>query len=119
MSKITLSLLVSTFFCTQTTLAADIKRGELLLQTCSACHTILGDGLGPDLAGIYGRKSGQIAGYEYSPAMKKANLTWDDKTLAAFIQNPQAVVNGTKMTFPGYANKADIDDVLAALKQLN
>jgi cytochrome c len=118
MSKVTISLFVVIFFCTQPAEAADLKRGELLLQTCTACHAITGDGLGPDLHNIVGRKSAQITGFEYSTAMNNAKLKWDRKTLVAFIANPQAVVKGTTMTFPGYANKADIDDVMAALTRL-
>ena len=98
--------------------AADLKRGEQLFQTCAACHLITGDGLGPDLHGVFGRKSGRVAGYEYSPAMLKANLTWDLKTLSAFVTNPQAVVPETKMTFPGYTSPADVQNVVAWLKQL-
>lgn len=98
--------------------AADLKRGELLFQTCGACHPVTGDGLGPDLHGIYGRKSGQIADYDYSPALRAAKLTWDAKTLAAFIANPQKLVAGTKMTFPGYTTRADIDNVIAYLKTM-
>lgn len=97
---------------------ADLKRGELLFQTCSACHTITGDGLGPDLHGVFGRKSAQVADFDYSPAMRAANLTWDAKTLAAFVANPQKLVSGTKMTFPGYTAQADIDNVIAYLKTL-
>ncbi len=98
--------------------ALDLKRGELLFQTCSACHTPLGDGLGPDLHGIFGRRSAQAAGFDYSPAMKAANLTWDSATLTSFLKNPQTFVVGTKMTFPGYTNPADIEDVVGYLRQL-
>jgi cytochrome c len=101
-----------------TSLAANPSRGELLFQTCSACHPITGDGPGPDLHGIYGRKSASIAGYEYSEAMRKAQLVWDAKTLSAFIAKPQEFVQGTKMTFPGYDQPADIAAVVAWLKQM-
>lgn len=98
--------------------AADLERGELLFQTCSACHSILGDGLGPDLQGIYGKKAGRRPGFTYSPAMKAANLTWNAKTLRLFIRDPQKLVKGTTMLFPGYSKQADVDDVVAYLKQL-
>lgn len=94
----------------------DLKRGQLLFQTCAACHSVLGDGLGPDITGILGQKSAQVDGFKYSTAMRQAKLIWDEPALRAFIANPQAVVKGTTMTFPGYAAPADLDDVIAYLK---
>jgi len=96
--------------------AADLKRGELLYQTCLACHDVLGAGIGPDLTGVVGRKAGSLPGFDYSPALRSSGLTWDDATLRAFISNPQALVPGTRMTFPGYASPADVGAVIAYLK---
>lgn len=98
---------------------ADPGRGEQLYQTCEACHTIFGDGLAPSLHGVFGRASATVPGYQYSDAMKAANLTWDAATLAQFIRNPQEFVKGTKMLFPGYQDQADIDAVVAYLQQLD
>ncbi len=98
--------------------AADIRRGELLFQTCSACHSVLGDGIGPDIYGIYGKKAAQREGFKYSDAMKNSGIVWDDATLRAFIKKPQSVVKGTAMAFPGYEMPADVDDVIAYLKTL-
>ena len=98
--------------------SADLQRGELLYQTCSACHSVLGDGLGPDLHGIFGQKAAQIAGFKYSDALKASELVWDEKTLRAFIADPQAVVKGTLMAFPGYKADADLDALIAYIKTL-
>jgi cytochrome c len=97
---------------------AEPQRGALLFQTCSACHSVLGDGVGPDLTGIYGHKAASRAGFNYSSALRASGLVWDDATLRAFITNPQAVVKGTTMTFPGYAQPADVDAVVLYLKTL-
>jgi cytochrome c len=98
--------------------AADLQRGALLFQTCSACHSVLGDGVGPDLTGIYGQKAAQRAGFKYSTAMQASSLTWNEANLRAFIRNPQGLVKGTLMTFPGYTTPADLDDVVAYIKTL-
>lgn len=74
---------------------------------CAACHTIAKDaphGLGPNLWGVAGSKSGDIKGYEFSPAMKAAGLTWDEATLDKYLTNPRDVVPGTKMSFAGIAD---------------
>ena len=91
-------------------------RGALLFQTCSACHNVLGDGVGPDLTGIYGQKAARNPSFSYSDALRSSNLVWDDATLRAFLRDPQSVVKGTKMAFPGYSDEADIEAVLAYVK---
>jgi cytochrome c len=98
--------------------AADLVRGEQLFHTCAACHSVLGDGIGPDITGIYGQPAAMRPGFNYSDALKHSGLTWTEANLRAFIHDPQAFVPGTLMTFPGYERTADIDDVLAYLKSL-
>jgi cytochrome c2 len=98
--------------------AADLARGEQLFHTCAACHSVLGDGIGPDITGIYGQPAAMRAGFNYSNALKHRGLTWTEANLRAFIHDPQAFVPGTLMSFPGYERTADIDDVLGYLKSL-
>jgi len=51
---------------------------------CAACHSANGtNGLGPSFKGLYGRKAGAGLGFTYSAAMRKAGMTWDDKSLDA------------------------------------
>jgi len=69
--------------------------------------------LGPSLAGIIGRKAGAEANYNYSPAMKQANIVWDAKALDAYLADPQKVVPGNKMPFPGLKTEQDRADVIA------
>jgi cytochrome c len=112
-------LICTTLASTAFAEGSQASRGEMLFQTCAACHSALGDGIGPDLTGIYGKKAGSRADFMYSEALKRSGIVWDDATLRAFISDPQAVVKGTTMTFPGYPSPADVDAVLAYLKQLN
>ena len=58
-----------------------------------------------------------MEGYSYSEANKNSGLTWDEATFREYIKNPKAKVPGTKMIFPGLTNEADIDNILAYLKQ--
>jgi len=98
--------------------ASDLARGELLFQTCAACHNPLGDGIGPDLHGIYGRRAATTPGFNYSAALKNSHIVWDDAALRAFVKDPQSFVKGTLMSFPGYPAPADVDAVIAYLKTL-
>jgi len=38
-----------------------------------------------------------VAGYNYSPALRAAQITWDAKTLDQWLQGPQKLVRGSKM----------------------
>ena len=93
----------------------DAIAGRLVFRKCQACHSIEPGKalLGPSLAGIMGRKAGAEANYNYSPAMKQANFVWDAKSLDAYLADPQKVVPGNKMPFPGLKTEQDRADVIA------
>jgi cytochrome c len=74
-----LSVIATLSFGTYTGLAAgDSAAGQQFFTThCGACHaTEPGvNKIGPSLAGVVGRKSGSAPGFNYSPALKEANIT--------------------------------------------
>ena len=95
--------------------------GEVFANSCAICHsTDPGTNkLGPSLAGIVGRKPASLQDYSYSPAMTKLNATWDKATLDKYLADPQGMVPGTKMIFPGVKEEADrkaLIDYLATLQ---
>ncbi|MFC4203039.1 c-type cytochrome [Candidimonas humi] len=100
--------------------AAQIQRGKQAFQVCLACHSVTKgqQGIGPSLAGIYGTKAGEVAGYRFSGPMKRSGLTWDAATLDKFIANPQAVVPGTRMPFSGMPDANERKDLIAYLSTL-
>src|SRR5262249_32802857 len=91
--------------------------GRQVFRKCQACHPMepAKNMLGPSLAGLLGRKAGSEAGYNYSPAMKQANITWDVKMLDAYLADPQKTVPGNKMPFPGLKTDHDRADIIAFL----
>jgi cytochrome c len=100
--------------------AGDAAAGQQVFASrCSVCHTTEPsvNKIGPSLAGVLGRKSGTEAGFDYSPALKAAAITWDENTLDRFIQNPGADVHGTKM-FVSVPGNDDRQNVIAYLKTL-
>jgi cytochrome c len=99
--------------------AADAASGQQVFARCAGCHSIApGENkIGPSLAGVFGRKSGSEAGYNYSAALKAAAITWDEHTLDQFLTNPSADVHGTKM-FISVPNATDRQNVIAYLKTL-
>jgi cytochrome c len=100
--------------------AQDAAAGEKDFVVCRACHQIgptAKNGVGPSLNGVVGRKAGTYPGFSYSAANKNSNLTWDEATLEKYLANPQGVVPGTKMVFPGLKDPQKVKDVIAFLKQ--
>lgn len=99
--------------------AADAAKGKEVFAQCAICHSLKAgeNKIGPSLHGIFGRKAGTEAGFAYSDAVKKSGITWDAATLAKYIADPQAVIPGNKMPFPGLKNPAQVQDLLAYLKQ--
>ena len=95
----------------------DPTQGPSVFRKCQACHSLQPGKklLGPSLDGIVGRKSGTQPNYDYSDAMKRANLTWDAATLAAYLADPQKLVPGNRMPFPGLKSQHERDDIVAYL----
>ena len=95
-------------------------RGERVFnQQCKTCHS-LEDGpslTGPTLHGMFGRKAGMAAGFEFSEAMIKSGIVWDDTTLAEYLRDPKAKVPDGKMVFNGIKQPGQIADVVAYLKE--
>jgi cytochrome c len=98
----------------------DAAHGAIVFKQCLVCHTNEEgkNKIGPSLWAVVGRHSASIANYQYSTAMKAADKTWDDATLNVYLTKPQAMVPGTKMTFPGLAKDQDRADVIAYLNTL-
>ncbi len=100
--------------------AGDPDAGAKVFNKCMACHKVgpgAKNGVGPELNGLNGRKTGAAEGYAYSDANKNSGLTWDEATFKEYIAAPQKKIPGTKMTFPGLPNEADRDNLWAYLSQ--
>ena len=51
--------------------------------------------------------------------MKKSGLKWDDANLHKWLENPKALVPGTKMVFPGVKDETERDDLIAYIESFN
>ena len=99
--------------------AADLAHGEEVYARCMACHALRADRVGPHHCGLFGRKAGSVPGFDYSAAMQRSNIVWDEATLSRFLAKPQAVVPGTSMTYDGVPDPKDRADLIAYLKRAN
>jgi len=97
-----------------------VAQGEKVFTPCKACHTTEAGGpnrLGPNLHGLFGRKSGTKDGYKFSEAMTKAGVTWDEKTFDTYMANPKTFIPGNRMAFPGVPKPENRAALIAFLKQ--
>ncbi|OHC82465.1 MAG: cytochrome C [Rhodospirillales bacterium RIFCSPLOWO2_12_FULL_67_15] len=84
--------------------AGDTEAGARAFSACAACHSLEPGRhmTGPSLAHLWGRKAGTAEGFaRYSPALKSADIVWNDATLDAWLADPKALVSGNTMIFPG------------------
>ena len=83
-----------------------------LVTPCLACHSLEPDGathVGPSLADIAGRPVASDRNYTYSEAfnhLARDALVWDREALDRFLKDPQGMVPGTAMSYPGVADPA-------------
>jgi cytochrome c len=93
----------------------------LFKQQCATCHTTNPNDAarqGPSLFNIVGRRAGTADGFHYSAGFAKADFTWDDAKLDAWITNPQEVIPGSMMAYRQV--KPEIRSaIIAYLKELH
>ncbi len=112
----------------------DAAKGGKVFKKCKACHTLAGKHrVGPTLQGIFGRQAGTAEGFKYSSDMKaagEAGLVWNEETFGTYIKKEgkkglKYFIGSyigkdkakTKMAFPGLKKDADIENLIAYLKE--
>jgi cytochrome c len=103
-----------------TACAADIQAGQAIFASrCGSCHAVGPSARGyfaPQLNGIVGRRAASTKDFKYSAAMKKSGIVWTEKNLAAFLDDPGALVPGTSMRFWGISDEKQVASLLAYLR---
>jgi cytochrome c len=100
--------------------AQDVTAGASSFKKCGPCHDVgptAKNKVGPLLNGLDGRKSGSVAGYNYSDANKNSGITWNEESFLDYIKDPKAKVPNTKMAFAGIKDEAEAKNLWAFLKQ--
>ena len=121
MKALALGLLVSALAAGVAHADGDAAAGATVFKKCAACHAV-GEGaknkVGPELNELFGRIAGSAPDYKYSQSMIDAGasgIVWTPEEIARYLHKPKDLVPGTKMSFPGLAEQADIDNIVAYL----
>lgn len=99
--------------------AGDAQRGAKVFGNCAACHALAPELnlTGPSLSGLWGRKAAGLESFvRYSDALRKSGLVWNEQSLDEWLRDPQAVVPGNFMAFPGLKDERAREDLIAFLK---
>ena len=99
-------------------LHGDAAAGAKTFVVCKTCHVVTAgvNRIGPSLHGVVGRKAGTIPNFQYSAANKNSGITWTEAKLFEYLEAPQKIVPGTKMSYPGLKPAQDRANVIAYLK---
>ena len=74
---------------------------------------------GPNLYGLFDRKTGQAEGYSYSKANIEKNIVWNNETLDEYLKAPKKYIPGTKMVFAGIKKEKERIDLISYLRKFN
>ena len=96
--------------------AGDVDHGGVLYQRCRQCHSIEQNRVGPRHKGVFGRVAGTQPGYEYSSALKRSGVVWNENNLDRWLANPQIFIPGVNM-FYHLGEPQDRADVIEFLKE--
>ncbi|MCK9379879.1 MAG: c-type cytochrome [Sulfuritalea sp.] len=96
--------------------AGDAENGRLqYMSRCIACHSIDVSLAGPAHRGVFGAKAGSVAGFDYSPALRKSKVIWNERTLDQWLRNPEQFIPGQKMGY-SVSDAKNREDLIAYLK---
>ena len=97
------------------------QRGQRAFgASCATCHSLEPNRnmTGPSLAELWNRRAGTLQSFErYSDELKSSRIIWDDKSLDEWVKNPQQLIPGNHMTFPGIKDARARADLIAFLKK--
>ena len=98
--------------------AALVAAGKKLFVQCASCHSVGEEGMhgvGPNLRGVLGIPAAAQEDFEYSPALRSANIVWTKEALDKWLENPKALVPANSMAFVGMPKAADRKALIAYL----
>ena len=91
-------LLAPSMLARASIVADDVAAGQMLYQAkCTGCHSVDADRIGPRHRDVVGRKVASVAGFYYSPALKKLGGVWTPARLDQWLSGTQKMAPGSRM----------------------
>ena len=100
----------------------DADAGRRVFAQCRACHLIDAtprNNVGPNLAGLWGRRAASREGFRYSANMVQLGAgghEWNEANLRAYLTDPKAVAPQGSMAFAGIRNPDQLTNLIAFLR---
>ena len=122
-STLASALVVAVLSATPAVSDGDPERGAEIWGQCASCHTVGPDArhrIGPHLNELFERPAAGLEDFRYSKPMRRAGadgLVWTVDKLDLFLENPKALVSGSRMSFRGIEDAEARQDLLAFLRQ--
>ncbi|GJM03881.1 MAG: hypothetical protein DHS20C08_23820 [Rhodomicrobium sp.] len=101
---------------------AMVAAGHIMFKhRCQSCHSnnLSKPSYGPTLKKVYGRKAGSIVGFNYSDALRKSGIVWNETTLRKWISSNKEMMPGTRMRHVGVTDKAEQNFLIEYLKHIS
>ncbi|WP_432382996.1 c-type cytochrome [Duganella sp. P38] len=103
----------------QAQVSRQIAQGQRIWQQrCTECHALDTEETGPRHRGVFGRRAGSIKGYDYSRALRKADVQWDAEALDRWLSDPEQFIPGQNMDYR-VRSKAERAALIAYLRSLS
>lgn len=99
--------------------SGDPEAGAREYVRCQGCHDLTRHRTGPRHCGLFGRRAGTVAGFEFTESMKNAKLRWDRQSLDEFLRAPIERIPGTSMGYAGISDKQVRHNLIAYLESTN
>lgn len=99
--------------------AGDVERGRQVYgRRCSGCHSMVLNRSGPRHLRVFGMPAASAPDYEYSEALRRSGLVWNERSLDRWLADPEALVPGNSMGY-SVASARDRADIIAYLRSMS
>jgi cytochrome c len=92
------SLVAAGMFARPGSAVDEVAAGQRLYEArCTGCHSVDADRTGPRHRDVVGRRIASVAGFGYSPALRRLGGIWSPARLDRWLSGTQRMAPGSRM----------------------